>query len=76
MVRILFRRDGSVITLIYHLLKMMIILLHQVSLKKMRIKTIMNKMIIEIIFTIVVIVYFAVEVPCMDGIEGIFAQIL
>ena len=27
-------------------------------------------------FTIVVIVYFAVEVPCMEGIEGIFAQIL
>ena len=60
-------------TLIYHQLKKKI-LLHQVSVKKIRMKTIMNKMIMEIIFTILVIVYFAVEVPCMESKEETLVQ--
>ena len=54
-----------VITLIYHQLKMKI-LLHQVSVKKIRMKK--NKIIImEIIFTILAIVYFAVEASFMES---------
>ena len=54
-----------VITMIYHQLKMKI-LLHQVSVKKIRMKK--NKIIImEIIITILVIVYFAVEVSFMES---------
>ena len=37
-------------------------------------KTMMNKMIMEIIFTILVITYFAVEVPSMESKEEILAQ--
>ena len=55
-----------VITLIYHQLTKKKILLHQVSVKKIRMKK--NKIIImEIIFTILVIVYFAVEVSFMES---------
>ena len=50
------------------------ILLLQVSVKKIRMKTIMNKMILEIFFTILAIVYFAVEVSTMESKEEILAQ--
>ena len=60
-----------VITLIYHQLKMKI-LLHQVSVKKIRMKK--NKIIMEIIFSILVIVYFAVEVSFMESKEEILVQ--
>ena len=61
-----------VITLIYHQLKMKI-LLHQVSVKKIRMKK-NKKKIMEIIFTILVIVYFAVEVSFMESKEEILVQ--
>ena len=49
------------------------ILLHQVSVKKIRMKK--NKIIImEITFTILVIVYFAVEVSFMESKEEILVQ--
>ena len=53
-------------TLIYHQLKKKI-LFHQVSVKKIMMKTmLMNKIIMEIIYTIFVIVYFVVEVLSME----------
>ena len=53
-------------TLIYHQLKKKI-LFHQVTAKKIMMKTmLMNKIIMEIIYTILLIVYFVVEVLSME----------
>ena len=47
---------------------------YQVSVMKIRMKTMRNKMIMEIIFTILVIVHFAVEVPSMESKEEILVE--